>query len=294
MKTTKKLLVTLFTTVILPICFGQSALASELDGNEQQQIQEATIEGESQDLKDTDENAVLISGGIIYAVDGELPEFYVDEHGQIYIGSEKQEESGDLEENIEENLDIDTKEKVEEQKTEEEQKKKEEQKTEEAEENKDKNEKKKKDKKPSYSKKDLRLLAGLVYSEARNQSYEGMLAVANVVLNRAKSDIYWHVDTIEEVIYDKKWSVQFSVTVKNKSTGKSILDKALDRYDSFVAGNSNDACMERAIKAAKAALEGENNIGKFLCFNAYSSSSSSIKKKYDYKILGDHIFYRTK
>ena len=71
------------------------------------------------------------------------------------------------------------------------------------------------------------MLACLVYAEAGNQSYEGMLAVANVVLNRVKSDAYWHVDTIKEVIYDKKWAVQFAVTVKNKK-GVSSSDKALN------------------------------------------------------------------
>ncbi len=53
-----------------------------------------------------------------------------------------------------------------------------------------------------------------------------MLAVGNVVLNRVNSKAYSHVNTVEEVIYDRKWAVQFTVTVKNKSTGKSALDKA--------------------------------------------------------------------
>lgn len=150
--------------------------------------------------------------------------------------------------------------------------------------------------KPSYSEKDLRLLASLIYSEARGQSYDGMLAVANVVLNRAKSDIYSHVDTIKEVIYDRKWSVQFAVTIKSKKTGLSIMDKALKAYDTGKFSGPNPEAqkkaMNKAIKAAKAALQGKNNIGNYLCFNTINSS---IKKKFsDYKIIGDHIFYRTK
>lgn len=154
-------------------------------------------------------------------------------------------------------------------------------------------------KKPSYSEKDLRLLAALVYAEAGNQSYSGMLAVANVVLNRVKSDIYWHANTIEEVIYDRKWSVQFAVTVKSKKTGMSMLDKALKAYDTgeFTGGNpaAEKEAMDRAIKVAKHALNGKNNIGDFLCFQN-KRSASRIKRNYpgDYKILGDHIFYRTK
>ncbi len=153
--------------------------------------------------------------------------------------------------------------------------------------------------KPSYSEKDLRLLSCLVYSEAGNQSYKGMLAVANVVLNRVKSPIYSHCNTIKEVIYDKKWSVQFAVTVKSKKTGLSALDKALKSYDTGKYSGSNPEAekkaMEKAIKAAKAALQGENNIGNYLCFNAVNKYTSKIKKQYpDYKIIGDHIFYRTK
>lgn len=153
--------------------------------------------------------------------------------------------------------------------------------------------------KPSYSEKDVRLLASLVYAEAGNQSYKGMLAVANVVLNRVKSNVYSHADTIKEVVYDKKWSVQFAVTVKSKKTGLSMLDKALNGYDTGkFAGRNSEAeqkAMNKAIKAAKAALEGENNIGTYLCFNAINKSTSRIKAKHpDYKIIGDHIFYRSK
>ncbi len=156
-----------------------------------------------------------------------------------------------------------------------------------------------KKKKAAYTEKELRLLSSLVYSEAGNQSYEGMKAVANVVINRAKSDIYWHVDTIEEVIYDNKWAVQFSVTKARKS-GKSILDDALKGYDTGVFSRSKNQkaeqkAMERATKAAKDALEGSNNIGKYTCFRVNNNGASTIKKKYsNYKVIGDHIFYRTK
>lgn len=153
--------------------------------------------------------------------------------------------------------------------------------------------------KPSYSEKDLRLLSSLIYAEAGNQSYKGMLAVANVVLNRVKSPLYSHCDSIKEVIYDRKWSVQFAVTIKSKKTGLSMLDKALNSYDTGKFSGSNPEAekkaLNKAIKAAKAALEGENNIGSYLCFNAVNRSSSRIKKLYpDYKIIGGHIFYRTK
>jgi len=150
---------------------------------------------------------------------------------------------------------------------------------------------------PTYSEADLRLLACLVYSEAGNQPYQGQLAVANVVLNRVKSDVYWNANTIKEVIYDRKWAVQFAVTIKCSSTGLSPLDKALKAYDSgkFSGGNpgAEENAMNSAIKAAKAALEGTNNIGGYLCFTNKREASSIKKRNSDYLIIGDHIFYRT-
>jgi spore germination cell wall hydrolase CwlJ-like protein len=144
---------------------------------------------------------------------------------------------------------------------------------------------------PNYSKSDLRLLASLIYAEAGNQSYKGKLAVANVVINRANSKTFWHVDTIKEVIYDSKWGIQFSVTKKN-SNGISPLSKALKLYDSKSYPNEAEKkSMNQCIKAAKAALNGENNLGNYLYF---SRNSSYLRNKYsNHIVIGDHIFYNT-
>lgn len=142
---------------------------------------------------------------------------------------------------------------------------------------------------PKYTKSELRLLSALIYSEAGNQSYKGKLAVANVVLNRAGSKVFWHVSSVKEVIYDSKWGVQFSV-IKKGSSGTSPLSRALDKYDSKkYTSDTERKNMEACIKAAKAALNGENNIGSYLYFNGYSNS---LAKKYkNHVVIGDHIFY---
>ncbi|QHQ59692.1 hypothetical protein Ana3638_01850 [Anaerocolumna sedimenticola] len=144
-------------------------------------------------------------------------------------------------------------------------------------------------KEKKYTDSELRLLSCLIYSEAGYQSYKGKLAVANVVLNRVKSDIFSHANTVKEVIYDSKWGVQFSVIIKDDK-GTSPLGKALDLYDSKKYQNESEKNnMEESIKAAKAALEGENNIGDYLYF---SGDSSRLEEKYpDHIILGEHIFY---
>lgn len=147
-----------------------------------------------------------------------------------------------------------------------------------------------KEKKPSYTEEDLRLLTTLVYAEAGNQSYKGKLAVANVVLNRknnTQSHMFGHANTIKAVIYDKKWGVQFSVT---KGGNNSMLAKAIKMYETGKYPNKAEkAAMKECEKAAKAALEGENNIGSYLFFRMYNKATA--KKYTDNVVIEDHIFY---
>lgn len=128
----------------------------------------------------------------------------------------------------------------------------------------------------SYSKEELKLLACLVHSEAGSQSYEGKLAVANIVLNRVNSSSY--PDSIKAVIYQ---SGQFSVA------DSGSLEKQLVNY-----GNYSSTSQQLSIKAAKAALEGDNNIGSRMYFHSYKAA---LKKGYDKKPgsvkLGDHLFW---
>ena len=288
MITIKKLLVTLIAAVMFSLCFGVTAFASGLATIETPAVQDSTVdtnnlEGQnsvvdpaveisSEDVIEeevVDEQALLLEEG-----------YYIDEQGQVFYKDPKEPEEIVIVEVIEEEIEEVIEEKIEDTK----------------EVKKDKKETVVK--KPTYSEKDLRLLACLIYSEAGNQTYDGMLAVANVVLNRAKSNIYWHANTVEEVIYDHKWSVQFAVTIKGSKSGISMFDRALNSYDTHKFSGINQEAqkkaMDKAIKAAKAALEGTNNIGNYLCFQN-KRAASSIKRKYsDYKIIGDHLFYRTK
>lgn len=282
MFTIKKLFITLTAVVFITLGFSHTAYATELINLENDNIEEADVIEKSkdegiadteEDIADTEEVIADTEEGIADAEDLYDLEFYdifEDEQGQVYY-LEKEPVELEIEE-------ID--ELIQEDELEEEAIKLEE-------------------KKPSYSEKDLRLLSCLIYTEAGNQNYKGMLAVANVVLNRVKSNVYNHVNTIEKVIYDNEWAVQFSVTKTDKKTGKSILDKALEAYDTGKFSGKNPAAekkaMKRAIKAAKAALNGENNIGDYLCFRMNNKYAKSTKEKFsDYRILGDHIFYRTK
>ena len=108
---------------------------------------------------------------------------------------------------------------------------------------------------------ELRLLGALIYCEAGNQSYEGMVGVGAVVMNRVKSGAY--PNTIHAVIYA---SGQFT---------PAMTGKVARVYE----GSVPEACMQ----AAQAAINGETTVGGATYFRRAG-------KREGY-ILGDHVFW---
>lgn len=113
----------------------------------------------------------------------------------------------------------------------------------------------------SASSSDRELLAGLIYCEAGNQSWDGKVAVGAVVMNRVASSSF--AGTIKGVIYE---SGQFS------PAGSGWLDSVIAN------GSIPSSCYD----AADAALAGENPIGSAMYFN--TGSGKGIK-------IGAHQFY---
>ena len=107
---------------------------------------------------------------------------------------------------------------------------------------------------------DAYLLACLVNAEANGDSYEGQLAVANVVLNRVRAG--W--GSISSVIYAKG---QFSVV-------NSTMPNYLNNGPSAVSQ-----------QAANDAIAGTNNVGSCLYFKPSVPSTSNYTK------IGAHYFY---
>lgn len=113
---------------------------------------------------------------------------------------------------------------------------------------------------------EIYLLATVIAMEALGESYEGKLAVANVVINRML-DGYWG-RTIKEVVYAPG---QFS----GANSGR------VEEFWSQVT----EECKRAAIEA----LAGVNNIGDYLFFISLRKANFSA---YDqYYILGGHCFY---
>lgn len=112
---------------------------------------------------------------------------------------------------------------------------------------------------------ELILLAKLVETEAGNEPYEGKLAVASVVMNRVNDGSY--PNTVKGVIYEP---YQFSPARNGK------LEKATASKDS--------------IKAAKAALSGENNVPGAVYFFNPKLEPAKLKKVKVVATIGNHVF----
>ena len=92
-----------------------------------------------------------------------------------------------------------------------------------------------------YTEADFKLLAKITQVEAGSDSYEGQLAVANVIMNRVKSEDF--PDSISGVIYAGK---QFP------PAHNGMLDKSVPKAN--------------ALRAAKDALNGKNNVADAVYF----------------------------
>ena len=109
---------------------------------------------------------------------------------------------------------------------------------------------------------DIELFAALIECEAGSTHYEGMLAVASVVVNRMKHNRY--PDTLRGVIYQ---AGQFTPAHNGK------IDHVLSR-------GVKTSC----INIAKEALSGKNNVGDCLNFRSAGSGHDGI-------IIGGNVFF---
>lgn len=117
----------------------------------------------------------------------------------------------------------------------------------------------------TYTKSDVDLLARLVYSEARGESYKGQVAVASVVINRIHSSQF--PNTMRGVIFEKR---AFT---------------AVDDGQFWLTPNTT------ARKAAIDAIRGWDPSGDALFyFNPAVATSKWIWSRPQIKTIGKHIF----
>ena len=116
---------------------------------------------------------------------------------------------------------------------------------------------------------DRKLLANLIYCEARGESYEGKVAVGAVVINRVLSERF--PNTVVGVIYAPK---QFAPVTSTKNS--LALALAEDRA-------SNPKYID-CYRAADEAMSGYSNVGKCVYFRTPIPGLTGIQ-------IGNHIFY---
>ncbi len=114
---------------------------------------------------------------------------------------------------------------------------------------------------------DVYLIAAVCYAEAGNQSYDGQLAVASVIMNRVASGKWG--SSVRDVIYaPNQFSTVYTSTFQNAlSTGGS----------------------ETSLAAAQAAVGGANNVPGLLSFRpTWYIDTSTLS---NYVQIGDHVFF---
>lgn len=119
----------------------------------------------------------------------------------------------------------------------------------------------------TLSEEDINLLATIVTLESGGESYDGQLAVANVIINRLLSG-HWG-NTIADVVYAP---YQFSC----------VSSPMLDYYLA-------NGAQESARQATLEALSGVNNIGNYLCFRALYVTD--LEDYSVYSVIGNHVFH---
>lgn len=112
------------------------------------------------------------------------------------------------------------------------------------------------------SEEDLIFFAALIECEAGSTNYDGMLAVASVVVNRMKS--HYYPNTLRGVMCQ---SGQFPPATNG------LVDAKIKR-------GIKDSCLQ----VAKDALAGKNNVGDCLSFRAASSGHAG-------KVIGSNVFF---
>ncbi len=119
----------------------------------------------------------------------------------------------------------------------------------------------------TLSEEDINLLATIVTLESGGESYEGQLAVANVIINRLQSG-YWG-NTVADVVYAP---YQFSC----------ISSPMLDYY---LANGAQESSRQATLEA----LSGVNNIGNYMCFRALYVTD--LEDYSVYSVIGNHVFH---
>ncbi|MDR0446234.1 MAG: cell wall hydrolase [Oscillospiraceae bacterium] len=119
----------------------------------------------------------------------------------------------------------------------------------------------------AYSEEDIKWLSRIIFAEAGGESFDGMLGVGNVVMNRVHSEYY--PDSVYGVIFDRRSGVQFTPA-----------------YSGAINNTPSEAC----VIAAKLAIDGADVVGESLYFSGAERCWAS-RHRNRYTTIGGHDFY---
>lgn len=122
----------------------------------------------------------------------------------------------------------------------------------------------------SFTHDELYWMSRIINAESAGESFEGQVAVGDVILNRVRSKLF--PNTVYDVIFDRKYSVQF----------EPVLNGSIYKEPS-----------SKSIAAAKISMTSPSTVGNSLYFfNPTIASSSWISKNREfYRRIGNHNFY---
>lgn len=119
-----------------------------------------------------------------------------------------------------------------------------------------------------YSDEDLYWMARIITAEARGESFEGMLAVGNVIMNRVAADTF--PSTVRGVIFDNASGVQFTPA-----------------YSGAIYNTPPADC----VAAADIALRGAADIAGRSLYFASTARCWAARTREHYATIGGHDFY---
>ncbi|MDD6351851.1 MAG: cell wall hydrolase [Lachnospiraceae bacterium] len=150
------------------------------------------------------------------------------------------------------------------------------------------------------SSQEVRLLGAICQAEAGDQGYNGMLAVASVIMNRVyqKSYGFGGQSSITSVVYAK---TQFEPVIRKMvvrsngkyvETGETVLEYYLNHYDSAVSADAKSAAAAALRGTRYTTSSGTMNQLFFMTPKAYNSQTWFKKSNVrDYFQLKDHVFF---
>ena len=147
---------------------------------------------------------------------------------------------------------------------------------------------------------EVKLLGAICQAEAGNQGYNGMLAVASVIMNRVYIKKYGFAsqNSITSVVYARNQfePVRRKMVVRSGKgyveTGETVLEYYLNHYDTKVSSNAKNAAAAALRGSRYTTGSGPMNQLFFMTPSAYNAQTWFSKSKVrDYFQLGGNVFF---